>query len=767
MDKDDVETYYDILGVPAGASLKQIKAAYYAIAQQYHPDKVPDHLTMLKKDAEERFKQLNEAYQTLSNSEKRKSYDTILAQFKSTKSSSSQPNSTPRSSPPPPPSAQNASSTQSSTSTKTTTNLFGARLSLDAIITIALAFLAAGVWLFNAIHSKILRDRYAALESQLNAIREKNAVMYQFEMNASDRGDLSGLLPGSDDEMLADVTTLKDNSLVIYIPFFNNGDITDYIFILLSKPRRNDDTWEGSWELRNRSAVTLQSQPGKYGAIMMTDRGDGLWTGVMTFDEEVQRPIICSMKSSDHAEFKSKINVSEKRLLGAWRNDVSILTLRTNGAGVLARSGEADQVVDWQIDGTLLRIDREWFRVWQLSDTNMVLTTEGREVVQRCRMITNALMDVGGGANATKPDIESSMRSSHAEQRRIAQEQQDADNLKIRNILIGTWRQDNRQWISFFEDGTCEVIDKGEDASGLYWEVNGRVITFESPGGQKSSYNIGDISESRYQITPRRNEVESPTLADAFNDKQSSAVMSGIKLESTKTQAERDQLHAANMSRARSILPGVWEMSNARSKWPGAYDDMKSVWRISADGTLSVMRTMSGGKRSADSYTWRVNGNVIELTNYRLRSGRGDPVEREYLILGIWDNYISGGKKGAYGIVFDGYSEMVRSGGIDAVEEYDAQKGREIESASVQLLGTWRDDSSAWTFNKNGECVIAADGKPRRTVSWGVAADKLIVGESEFKIWGLSEGRLQITDMNGVYEENPVLERLYVKMSQL
>ncbi|MBP7669064.1 MAG: molecular chaperone DnaJ [Candidatus Eisenbacteria bacterium] len=67
MEKED---YYEILGVPRDATVEQIKKAYRQLAVQYHPDKNPgDHA------AEERFKAISEAYQVLSQPEKRAQYD--------------------------------------------------------------------------------------------------------------------------------------------------------------------------------------------------------------------------------------------------------------------------------------------------------------------------------------------------------------------------------------------------------------------------------------------------------------------------------------------------------------------------------------------------------------------------------------------------------------------------------------------------------------------------------------------------------------------
>lgn len=62
--------YYDVLGVSRGASADEIKRAFRKLAAKYHPDANPGD-----KEAEERFKEINEAYQVLSNPEKRAQYD--------------------------------------------------------------------------------------------------------------------------------------------------------------------------------------------------------------------------------------------------------------------------------------------------------------------------------------------------------------------------------------------------------------------------------------------------------------------------------------------------------------------------------------------------------------------------------------------------------------------------------------------------------------------------------------------------------------------
>src|SRR5256885_3071314 len=63
--------YYGVLGVRRGASKDEIKHAYRRLAKKYHPDLNKDN----PKVAEEKFKQLSEAYEVLCDDEKRKIYD--------------------------------------------------------------------------------------------------------------------------------------------------------------------------------------------------------------------------------------------------------------------------------------------------------------------------------------------------------------------------------------------------------------------------------------------------------------------------------------------------------------------------------------------------------------------------------------------------------------------------------------------------------------------------------------------------------------------
>jgi curved DNA-binding protein len=72
----DVKDYYTTLGVARGADEKEIKKAYRKLAQKYHPDKNPGDKT-----AEQRFKEINEAYTVLSDPDKRAKYDRFGAQW--------------------------------------------------------------------------------------------------------------------------------------------------------------------------------------------------------------------------------------------------------------------------------------------------------------------------------------------------------------------------------------------------------------------------------------------------------------------------------------------------------------------------------------------------------------------------------------------------------------------------------------------------------------------------------------------------------------
>ncbi len=69
--------YYKVLGVERTASDAEIKSAYRKLARKYHPDVNPNN----RKEAEQKFKEVNEAYQVLGDPEKRKKYDELGADW--------------------------------------------------------------------------------------------------------------------------------------------------------------------------------------------------------------------------------------------------------------------------------------------------------------------------------------------------------------------------------------------------------------------------------------------------------------------------------------------------------------------------------------------------------------------------------------------------------------------------------------------------------------------------------------------------------------
>jgi DnaJ-class molecular chaperone len=65
--------YYSVLGVAKNAPQKDVKSAYRKLARKWHPDANPEHT----KEAEEKFKEISEAYEVLGDAEKRKKYDML------------------------------------------------------------------------------------------------------------------------------------------------------------------------------------------------------------------------------------------------------------------------------------------------------------------------------------------------------------------------------------------------------------------------------------------------------------------------------------------------------------------------------------------------------------------------------------------------------------------------------------------------------------------------------------------------------------------
>jgi curved DNA-binding protein len=66
------QDYYEVLGLPRTATEEEIRKEFRKLARKYHPDVNPGN-----KSAEEKFKEINEAYEVLSDADKRRRYDQL------------------------------------------------------------------------------------------------------------------------------------------------------------------------------------------------------------------------------------------------------------------------------------------------------------------------------------------------------------------------------------------------------------------------------------------------------------------------------------------------------------------------------------------------------------------------------------------------------------------------------------------------------------------------------------------------------------------
>src|SRR5262249_17332914 len=76
--KSWMKSFYEILELDEWAKADEIRSAYLRLAREYHPDRVPEHLSKLRADAEAKFKEVQQAWAVLGDPGKRRKYDLQL-----------------------------------------------------------------------------------------------------------------------------------------------------------------------------------------------------------------------------------------------------------------------------------------------------------------------------------------------------------------------------------------------------------------------------------------------------------------------------------------------------------------------------------------------------------------------------------------------------------------------------------------------------------------------------------------------------------------
>jgi curved DNA-binding protein CbpA len=131
------DTYYTILNVKETASSAEIKTAYRDLIRQVHPDTIANLGPYLRNIAEDKAKEINEAYSILSDSSKRRDYDRQLAEYRRQNASQT---------PPPPPPQQPSPQAASGTSSWPYCNRCGTALHVSGFCPKCNSFAGAGKW---------------------------------------------------------------------------------------------------------------------------------------------------------------------------------------------------------------------------------------------------------------------------------------------------------------------------------------------------------------------------------------------------------------------------------------------------------------------------------------------------------------------------------------------------------------------------------------------------------------------------------------------